>query len=53
MRMDAQGPEYGIRMIFDHARANSPCVVVIEDLDSMVTEDVRSFFLNELDGFVS
>ena len=32
---------------------NTPCILVIEDLDSLVTSEVRSFFLNELDGLVS
>lgn len=45
-----QGPEYGICSIFDHARKHSPCILVLEDLDSMVTPFVRSYFLNELDG---
>ncbi|KAI0071373.1 P-loop containing nucleoside triphosphate hydrolase protein [Panus rudis PR-1116 ss-1] len=44
------GPEYGVRQIFDKARQHSPCILVLEDLDSMVTEKVRSFFLNEMDG---
>ena len=29
----------------------TPCIVVLEDLDSMITDKSRSFFLNELDGF--
>jgi len=44
------GPEHGVRAIFDHARKHSPCILVLEDLDAMVTPKVRSFFLNELDG---
>ncbi|THG94232.1 hypothetical protein EW026_g7195 [Hermanssonia centrifuga] len=44
------GPEQGVRAIFDHARKHSPCILVLEDLDAMVTDEVRSFFLNELDG---
>ncbi|KAF9001540.1 P-loop containing nucleoside triphosphate hydrolase protein [Cyathus striatus] len=44
------GPEMGVRQIFTHARKHVPCILVIEDLDSMVTRKVRSFFLNELDG---
>ncbi|KAF9001529.1 P-loop containing nucleoside triphosphate hydrolase protein [Cyathus striatus] len=44
------GPESGVRAIFSHARMHAPCILVIEDLDSMVTDKVRSFFLNELDG---
>lgn len=47
-----QGPEAGVRSIFDFARSNAPCILVIEDLDSLVTSNVRSFFLNELDGLV-
>ena len=41
-----------MRAIFDHARKHSPCILVLEDLDAMVTDNVRSFFLNELDGLV-
>jgi len=44
------GPEHGIRSIFEHARRHAPCILILEDLDSMVVEDIRSFFLNELDG---
>ncbi|KAI0318403.1 P-loop containing nucleoside triphosphate hydrolase protein [Amylostereum chailletii] len=47
------GPEYGVRSIFDHARQHSPCILVLEDLDAMVTPKVRSFFLNELDGIAA
>lgn len=36
--------------VFGRARM-SPCVVVLEDLDSMIHDQNRSFFLNELDGF--
>lgn len=48
-----KGPEEGVRAIFHHARNNAPCILVIEDLDSLVTPEVRSFFLNEIDGLVS
>ncbi len=37
--------------VFKRARAMSPCVLVLEDLDSMIDDQNRSFFLNELDGF--
>ncbi len=40
-----KGPEEGVRAIFHHARNNAPCILVIEDLDSLVTPEVRSFFL--------
>jgi hypothetical protein len=43
--------ESNIRAIFDRARRASPCVLVLEDLDSLVTDENRSFFLNEMDGF--
>lgn len=37
--------------VFARARMNAPCVVVLEDLDAMISDDNRAFFLNELDGF--
>ena len=40
-------------MVFDRARKTAPCVLVLEDLDSLVTAHNRSFFLNELDGFAA
>ena len=39
--------------VFKRARMVNPCIVIFEDLDSMVTKDNRAFFLNELDGFRS
>ncbi|HEU4766829.1 MAG TPA: ATP-binding protein [Pyrinomonadaceae bacterium] len=36
--------------VFQRARM-APSVVVLEDLDSMIDNENRSFFLNELDGF--
>ena len=36
--------------VFKRARM-MPCIVVLEDLDSMIDKKNRSFFLNELDGF--
>lgn len=39
--------------VFKRARMMSPCVLVLEDLDSMIDNGNRSFFLNELDGFQS
>ena len=39
--------------VFKRARMMSPCVLVLEDLDSMIDNENRSFFLNELDGFHS
>ena len=40
-----------MRAVFDRARKTAPCLLVLEDLDSHVDDENRSFFLNELDGF--
>ena len=40
-----------IRQVFIQARKTTPCIVVLEDLDSLIDNRNRSFFLNELDGF--
>jgi hypothetical protein len=37
--------------VFERARRAAPCVLVLEDLDSLVDAKSRAFFLNELDGF--
>lgn len=42
-----------IRAVFKRAREATPCVLVLEDLDSLVDSDNRSYFLNELDGFAA
>lgn len=43
-------PEFSIDNIFRKARQEAPCYLVFEDLDSLVTDQVRSFFLNAVDG---
>ena len=43
-------PEFCLGLIFGKARQEAPCYLVFEDLDSLVTDAVRSFFLNEVDG---
>lgn len=50
--------EYGTEQenmseVFKRARMTTPCLVVLEDLDSMIDNENRAFFLNELDGFQS
>ncbi len=45
--------EFGMAAVFERARATAPCVLVLEDLDSLVTQQNRSFFLNEMDGFAA
>jgi transitional endoplasmic reticulum ATPase len=47
---DYFGDEYAISEVFQKARDNSPCVVILEDIDSQINDQNRSFFLNELDG---
>jgi SpoVK/Ycf46/Vps4 family AAA+-type ATPase len=42
--------QQNIAEVFERARM-APCVVVLEDLDSMIHNKNRAFFLNELDGF--
>lgn len=44
------GSEASITAIFKHARSQAPCYLVFEDLDSMITDNIRSFFLNAVDG---
>lgn len=41
---------YHIRAVFQMARAMSPCMLVLEDIDTIVTNSTRSYFFNEVDG---
>ncbi|KAF2228843.1 proteasome-activating nucleotidase [Viridothelium virens] len=47
------GPDDSIREIFSHARRTAPCLLIFEDLDSLVKDEIRSYFLNEVDGLDS
>ena len=40
-----------IGAVFARARMTTPCLLIFEDLDAMIDDENRSFFLNELDGF--
>ncbi len=42
-----------IDRVFERAREITPCVLVFEDLDAMIHDKNRSFFLNKLDGLSS
>jgi AAA+ superfamily predicted ATPase len=42
-----------IRNVFKRARATTPSILVLEDLDSLIDNQNRAFFLNELDGFAA
>lgn len=44
------GPQMSVRQIFNKARQTAPCLLLFEDIDSLVTEEVRSYFFNEVDG---
>jgi transitional endoplasmic reticulum ATPase len=47
------GPEGAIAEIFLKARRMAPCILIFEDIDSLVTVSVRSYFLNAVDGLQS
>lgn len=49
----SRNSEENMRYVFQQARQSAPCTVVLEDLDSLLTKQNRSFFLNQLDGFSS
>lgn len=41
---------YYIRSVFQFARRMSPCLLVLEDIETIVTARTRSYFFNEVDG---
>ncbi|KEQ94876.1 hypothetical protein AUEXF2481DRAFT_40828 [Aureobasidium subglaciale EXF-2481] len=45
-----QSDQASIREIFNKARSIAPAMLIFEDLDSLITDELRSFFLNEVDG---
>jgi hypothetical protein len=47
------GPKWAMQTIFARARVLAPCLLIFEDLDSLVEEKSRSYFLNEVDGLES
>jgi SpoVK/Ycf46/Vps4 family AAA+-type ATPase len=47
------GPKWSIKQIFRKARRMAPCLLIFEDLDSLVGDSTRSYFLNEVDGLES
>lgn len=48
-----QTEQFAIRQIFTMARSQAPCLLIFEDLDSLVGDNIRSYFLNEVDGLES
>lgn len=56
VRNFSDGSDYdegNIKAVFEKARESAPCLLVLEDLDTLVTPENRSYFLNEMDGFAS
>jgi hypothetical protein len=54
--LEPQGMFHGsehanISAVFDFARKTAPCLLILEDLDTLIKLTNRSFVLNELDGF--
>ena len=45
--------QFCIARIFQRAREMTPCLLIFEDLDSLINNGNRSYFLNELDGFAA
>jgi len=44
---------YQIRAIFQLARQLAPCMLIFEDIETIVTNVTRSYFFNEVDGLES
>jgi hypothetical protein len=44
-------PQSSMETVFRRARATAPCLLILEDIDALLVEGTRSYFLNELDGF--
>ena len=50
-RAERGTPARHIERVFSRARLVAPCLLVLEDLDSLVPAEYLSTFLNEMDGF--
>ncbi|KAG8717124.1 hypothetical protein FRC08_008159 [Ceratobasidium sp. 394] len=44
------GEEGSMKEVFGRARREAPCLLILEDLDALINDENRSFFLNEIDG---
>jgi hypothetical protein len=53
LKSEDETDDVNIRSVFLRARRSAPCIVVLEDLDSLIADASKSAFLNELDGFPS
>lgn len=45
-----RGAKSSIKQIFEMARLVAPCLLIFEDLDSLVADETKAYFLNEVDG---
>ncbi|KAF2725457.1 P-loop containing nucleoside triphosphate hydrolase protein [Polychaeton citri CBS 116435] len=41
---------YALKLVFAQARRLTPCMLVLEDIETIVTPATRSYFFNEMDG---
>ncbi|KAF8419401.1 P-loop containing nucleoside triphosphate hydrolase protein [Tirmania nivea] len=48
--LQSVGGQEALRSIFEKARSVAPCMLVLEDLDSLINPENRSYFLNQMDG---
>jgi AAA+ superfamily predicted ATPase len=53
LKSQYDNPHHNIQQVFKRSRQTAPCILVLEDIDSLVEGENRSFFLNELDGFAT
>ena len=44
---------WDLRLVFQQARYQAPCLLVFEDIDTIVTPASRSYFFNEVDVGIS
>jgi transitional endoplasmic reticulum ATPase len=50
MKDKCKGDQESLKRLFKDARRRAPILLVFEDLDSLISGEVRSHFLNEIDG---
>ena len=53
LKSEDDSDDVNIKNVFARARQSAPCILVLEDLDSLIADASKSAFLNELDGFPS
>jgi len=52
-KSELETDQENIRTVFERARMTRSCLLVLEDLDSLIDDASRAFFLNEMDGFAA